>query len=168
MGRTRLTQGRLAAALGISQSRVSQLRARGMPTATVDAARRWRDANLDPVQVYAQGSTPDRPPSAAEPAPASLGEIVADLLDAASVDLVARLAANGEMTIEGANLAVSTVAIALAQALDRAGADGDPVANVAGPLSGLEGDAHASVRAAIEARVAAIRAELAAADLGAE
>lgn len=159
MGRTKLTQKRLGELLGISQSRVAQLHARGMPTQTVDAARAWREANLDPVQSFAQGAAHARAiPAVALPDP---GEIVADALDAAALEIVARLVAeNLTPDAEAGSLALSSIAGALADALDRSGADGDPVADVTGPLAGLEGGPRAAVLAQIEARIAAIRAEI--------
>lgn len=47
----KLTQDHLAAALGVSQPMVSRLKARGMPTHDVLAARRWRETHLDPCLV---------------------------------------------------------------------------------------------------------------------
>ncbi|RUQ37414.1 MAG: hypothetical protein EKK71_04335 [Candidatus Competibacteraceae bacterium] len=47
----KLTQSRLAEALFISQSAVSQLAKQGMPTNSVEAARAWRAANLAPARV---------------------------------------------------------------------------------------------------------------------
>ena len=46
-----LTQIQLAAALGLSQSAVSQLAKQGMPTNSIAAARAWREANLDPARA---------------------------------------------------------------------------------------------------------------------
>jgi transcriptional regulator with XRE-family HTH domain len=43
-----LTQIQLAAALGLSQSAISQLAKQGMPTGSVEAARHWRECNLHP------------------------------------------------------------------------------------------------------------------------
>ncbi len=43
-----LTQIQLAAALGLSQSAISQLAKQGMPTDSVEAARQWRECNLHP------------------------------------------------------------------------------------------------------------------------
>ena len=42
-----LTQAAIAAALGLTQQRISQLAKQGMPTTSVDAADKWRAANLD-------------------------------------------------------------------------------------------------------------------------
>ena len=47
----KLTQDHLAAALGVSQPMVSRLKARGMPTDDIVAARRWRETHLDPCLV---------------------------------------------------------------------------------------------------------------------
>ena len=43
-----LTQAAIAAALGLTQQRASQMVRKGMPMTSVSAAQRWRDANLDP------------------------------------------------------------------------------------------------------------------------
>lgn len=43
-----LTQIQLAAALGLSQSAVSQLAKQGMPTNSIAAARAWRETHLHP------------------------------------------------------------------------------------------------------------------------
>ena len=56
-----LTQIQLAAALGLSQSAVSQLAKQGMPTNSVEAARAWRENNLDP----ARAKPAPRPPTLA-------------------------------------------------------------------------------------------------------
>lgn len=168
MGRTRLTQARLAQALGISQPRVASLHAAGMPTTSVAAAQAWRSANLDQSLVAARRLARGSP----APAPTivvdqSFSDAVALVLDDAAEDIVARLAVDMAMTIEDANVAVSVVALALSDALDRLGEDGDPVLFVTGPLSFKEGEERAAVRSKIEARVAAIEAELAA-ELAAE
>jgi transcriptional regulator with XRE-family HTH domain len=42
----RLTQSSLAAQLGLSQSRVSELSSLGMPTSNIDAARAWHASNI--------------------------------------------------------------------------------------------------------------------------
>ena len=47
-----LTQATIAAALGLTQQRVSQMVRRGMPTTSVDAAKQWRDENLDQYALY--------------------------------------------------------------------------------------------------------------------
>lgn len=46
-----MTGKELAQALGISAAMVSKLKDRGMPTESVDAARRWRDVYLQPGRV---------------------------------------------------------------------------------------------------------------------
>ncbi len=46
-----ITQIQLAAALGISQPAVSQCVKQGMPTHSVEAARHWRECNLDPART---------------------------------------------------------------------------------------------------------------------
>ena len=46
-----LTQIQLAAALGLSQPAVSQCVKQGMPTHSVEAARHWRECNLDPARA---------------------------------------------------------------------------------------------------------------------
>ena len=47
--RRKLLQVDLAAALNISGSMVSRLKARGMPTHDIEAARAWRATNLNPM-----------------------------------------------------------------------------------------------------------------------
>ena len=46
-----LTQIQLAAALGLSQAAISQSVAKGMPVSSIEAARAWREANLDPARA---------------------------------------------------------------------------------------------------------------------
>jgi transcriptional regulator with XRE-family HTH domain len=46
----RLTQAELARRLGIGPSMVTKLKARGMPTESVEAARTWRDQQLQPAR----------------------------------------------------------------------------------------------------------------------
>lgn len=46
-----MSQAALARALGLSAAMVSKLRQRGMPVDSVEQARAWRDANLDPMLV---------------------------------------------------------------------------------------------------------------------
>lgn len=84
----------LAAALGISGPMVSRLVKRGMPTDSVERARRWRHRHLNPLQMKGQriGSPPSPAPPASVPpaAPAlcddavrhalALAELAADLL----------------------------------------------------------------------------------------
>ena len=57
----RLTQIQLATGLGISQANVSKLVRLGMPTTSLEAARRWREENLDP----ARAKPAPRPPTLA-------------------------------------------------------------------------------------------------------
>ena len=47
MSRRKLLQKELATALGVSPASITKLKARGMPVHSVEAARRWRDMNLD-------------------------------------------------------------------------------------------------------------------------
>lgn len=65
-----MNQRQLAAALGITPARVSQLRRRGMPCGDLAEAEAWRRRNLAPY-MYAERPTPAPPaaaPSAAPPA----------------------------------------------------------------------------------------------------
>lgn len=50
----------LARALGLSPSAVLKLEARGMPLDSVEAARAWRLANLDPMRTKASGARAER------------------------------------------------------------------------------------------------------------
>lgn len=47
----KLTQARLGAALGVSQAVVSSLAKQGMPTDSIEAARAWREANINPLRL---------------------------------------------------------------------------------------------------------------------
>lgn len=51
MATTPRSQNHLAELLGISKGAVSKLAGRGMPTHTVEAARAWRKAHLNPASV---------------------------------------------------------------------------------------------------------------------
>lgn len=55
-----LTQIQLAAALGLSQPAVSQCVKQGMPTDSVEAARRWRECNLHPGRAKPAPHAPSR------------------------------------------------------------------------------------------------------------
>lgn len=76
MSKRKLTQKELAVALGVSQANVTKLKARGMPVHSIEAARRWRDTNLDPLRAKWLGE-PDarntRPPIPKVAAADSLG-----------------------------------------------------------------------------------------------
>lgn len=50
----------LARALGLSPSAVLKLEARGMPLDSIEAARAWRAANLDPMRTKASGARAER------------------------------------------------------------------------------------------------------------
>ena len=45
------TQTAIAQALGIARSRVTAMKQQGMPTHSIQAARAWRQANLDPCRT---------------------------------------------------------------------------------------------------------------------
>lgn len=63
----------LAELLGISASMVSRLAKRGMPTDTIERARRWRNRHLEPSRVkgsrFDPTATPAAPARSAAPAP---------------------------------------------------------------------------------------------------
>lgn len=65
-----MDQKDLAAALGISPGLVSRLKRKGMPVHSVDAARRWRERNVNP---YAKYPPPSQPPAPDAPAAAMPG-----------------------------------------------------------------------------------------------
>lgn len=48
----KLSQRAIAAALGLSESAVSKLRRQGMPVHSIEAARIWREDNLDPARRH--------------------------------------------------------------------------------------------------------------------
>lgn len=50
-------QNAIAAALGISAAAVSQAKRRGMPVDSLEAARTWRDANLNRAQIPGAAAT---------------------------------------------------------------------------------------------------------------
>ena len=56
----RISKRALARALGLSPSAVLKLEARGMPVDSVEAARAWRAANLDPMRTKASGARAER------------------------------------------------------------------------------------------------------------
>ena len=47
-----LTQAGIARELGLTRARVCQMVKMGMPVSTIEAARAWRAANLDPIATY--------------------------------------------------------------------------------------------------------------------
>ena len=55
---TQTTQSNIAKALGIAKSRVTALKAQGMPVTSVDAALAWRKANLSPAYIKAPVAAP--------------------------------------------------------------------------------------------------------------
>lgn len=86
-----MTDKELAEALGISGAMVSKLKARGMPTDTVDRARQWRAAFLQPGRVKGvrAGTLPPTAPAAASPGSAQLPSYLASKArrEAAEADL---------------------------------------------------------------------------------
>ena len=56
----RTSKRALARALGLSPSAVLKLEARGMPVDSLEAARAWRAANLDPTRTKASGARAER------------------------------------------------------------------------------------------------------------
>ncbi len=155
----RVQKRTIAAHLGVSPGRVSQYIKLGMPVTDLASAERWRDRNI--AHRPTPAATPARAPASGVPADA-LGERVADLLAAAGEDIVALLVAEALVAdVDAGSVAASAVAVALSDALDRSGGDGEPLLLVAGPLSYGPPEAEiAARRRRIEARVAAIRAEL--------
>ena len=87
MKRKRFFQKDLAVALDIDPSMVTRLKQQGMPTNSIAAAKRWRDANLNPVLLKAnRGWARDG------------GEKIAGISIASStVNLVQKLAALAEL-----------------------------------------------------------------------
>ena len=145
----------LAECLDLTPRRVAQMAAEGMPTHSVAAAEAWRRRHLEVGRLKANRMP--RVPRTAPPEGVRLDELLA----AAGVDLCARLVAGGHSpTPEDASIAVSAIAVALADALDSLGHDGDAAAMVAGPLACLDGDERMAVLAQIELRIAEIRADL--------
>ena len=56
-----MTQEQLAAGLGISRPRVTQLVAKGMPTSSIEAAKAWRDRRKVEMEATGSISQPVRP-----------------------------------------------------------------------------------------------------------
>lgn len=81
---SRLTLREIGEALGISKQAVSQLKAKGMPVGSIEAARRWRESNIDLGRardvrmVVSHGDRPEveRVPSA--PAPTVAAPLAAE------------------------------------------------------------------------------------------
>lgn len=70
-----LSYSQIGAALGISKQAVARQAAKGMPISSVDAARAWRDANLDPARAKdARLTMQSAPPRAPPPPPAGEDE----------------------------------------------------------------------------------------------
>lgn len=59
-GERPMSKRALARALGVSPSAVLKLESRGMPVDSVEAARAWRVANLDPNRIKGSASRADR------------------------------------------------------------------------------------------------------------
>lgn len=77
--RHRGMKARIARELGISAAAVTKLAKKGMPTDSADAARRWREANLNPLKM-----APDPGPS-----PETLAQRANELARVAAVALAA-------------------------------------------------------------------------------
>ena len=117
-------------------------------------AQRWRALHLDPR------FTKDRPPPPRERAPSAI-EWLGELLLDAREEIAAYLASEGALSIDAANIAVSSIACALGDVLESRGGDAEAVYSVVGPLSyGPPASAIAAARARIEARVAQLRADV--------
>jgi hypothetical protein len=64
-----MTQQQIGQHLGISQSVVSMLAKRGMPTNSIDAAQAWRESNAPPRAKRGQAGTPPPAPKRPKPDP---------------------------------------------------------------------------------------------------
>ena len=108
--RRKLLQVDLAAALGISASLVSRLKARGMPTDSVATANAWRHQNLDPAAIWEQAARKASAPRAKPAQEATPGR------DAA-LEQVARLAelAAGDFAKYGERLRLAMLQLSEAQ-----------------------------------------------------
>lgn len=165
--RRRYLKADLARDLGISPGRVSQLVAQGMPTHSVTAAREWRRQHLQPQ--WSKRPAPGITAAMGEqPAPVSHGyepgDLVAVALELAGVDILAGLHVELGIPLERARVAHSVIACALDDALERLGYPND-VVFVRSPLCKVRPDDDVSEeQTRIEARVAQLRAEFAAAD----
>lgn len=82
-----MKQKDLAEALGISAAMVSRLKHQGMPTHSVEAARRWRERHLDPARVVGQRVDYPRPAAPPpEPDVAARVDLVRALMQLAAAD----------------------------------------------------------------------------------
>jgi hypothetical protein len=62
VGRRKYLQADLAREIGLSPAAVSRLKQRGMPVHSTQAARAWREANLDPALMKQARSPAERAP----------------------------------------------------------------------------------------------------------
>lgn len=145
----RLQKKTIAAALGVTPGRVSQLAAAGMPTTSIAEAQRWKDANIAPRLT----STPTAAKQAQHP-------VLLDSLDAQLYHMLAAgrghaighiraaLAGRGvELTLADAAAAFAAVAAAVATLLEASGEPDSALWELAGepPAVILElAEAHAA------------------------
>lgn len=133
----KLKKQTIATALGVTPGRVSQLIKLGMPTASVEQARTWRDRNIRPRISFTPTVVVAPQP---DPSLPTVAEWIAWALDAAGVDIVARLHVEAGLPLESGDLAVSCVAVALADAL-ATDMPAEDIALTLGPTSPARPDA---------------------------
>jgi hypothetical protein len=77
------SQAAIARAIGVAKSRITALKAQGMPVHSIEAAQAWRRTHLNPART----KPPPRPPAHPAPSPAVL--VAQDLMEAAGLVLAA-------------------------------------------------------------------------------
>lgn len=83
MNETTPSQAAIARAIGVAKSRITALKAQGMPVHSIEAAQAWRRTHLNPART----KPPPRPPSHPAPSPAVL--TAQTLMEAAGLVLAA-------------------------------------------------------------------------------
>lgn len=83
MNETTPSQAAIARAIGVAKSRITALKAQGMPVHSIEAAQAWRRTHLNPART----KPPPRPPANPAPSPAVL--TAQDLMEAAGLVLAA-------------------------------------------------------------------------------
>ncbi len=83
MNETTPSQAAIARAIGVAKSRITALKAQGMPVHSIEAAQAWRRTHLNPART----KPPPRPPAHPAPSPAVL--TAQTLMEAAGLVLAA-------------------------------------------------------------------------------
>jgi hypothetical protein len=161
----RLQRKSIAAALGVTPGRVSQMAKQGMPTNSIEAALAWKRQNVVPRITCRPPHQANRRPAVAADGPIRLDGLDATL--AAGLGMVRGLAIGrilAELKARGVVLGTDDAAIAFAAVAEALAEQLEAAGEPESLLWALTGEPPAVVRELAEAHAAKLRAEWAAAD----